>query len=672
MTLRDGPREFTFSGILLTALFAVCAAAGNLHADDAAAGVHREAFTAAWNAARNGKRADFESAMPGLRDYLLYPYLQYEDLRYRRSRVSDGEMSDFLETHRDWAFTSGLEQAWLRALGKRKQWDSVLQYGGVSEDTEVRCHFARARIELGMTDGLEAVARSLWTAGKSQPDACDPVFAWLKRQGGISSGLAWERIRLAMAARERNLARYVARYLDPADLVWSDRWQQQDRGGYRRLQQAGKWPDDEKAWQISEFGLGRLARNDPDRAWEIFRVLDGRFSWPEVTRGGILAELALWSAVDGSEGTMERMDAVPTAYREDRLLEWRARYAMTRGDWAAVADSIEVMDPQLKDDSRWRYWEARAFLESGRADEANEGLYALAGEANYYGFLAADYLGLPYSICPEEPAVAEERVRATYEIAGFERALELRRVGLSNWARSEWKFAERGFDRDGLRASAAVATREKWPDMAIFALGNSGDLRWYEWRFPLGYADLARSNAEARDLDPSWVMGLMRSESALAEDAISHAGARGLMQVTPHTATQLSRRHSLAYSGRAQLLDAQTNVRFGTTYLRELMDRFGDDPVLVSGAYNAGPNAVDRWVEDGYTGDPAIWIDTLPYFETRDYSPRVMAFSTLYEWRFGQPVKRISVRMLRVGPDTKANPGKHEATADVVCRAPGE
>ncbi len=543
----------------------------------------------------------------------------------------------------------------------------MLQYAVLSKDTEVRCYVAQARIKLGQTEGLLPVAQELWAVGKSQPDACDPVFAWLKTEGGITSGLAWERVRLAMAARERNLARYVARYLDQDGQVWADRWQKQDRGGYRQLQQAHQWPDTEKAWQISEYGLRRLARNDPDRAWEIFRVLDGKLSWPRDNRGGILVELALWSAVNRSAFTSERMLAVPEEYRDDRLLEWWVRNGLAEADWAAVIDTIGSMSPQARDDSRWLYWDARARLEAGQTEEAQERLASLALRANYYGFLAADHLDLDYSICPEEPLLADEAVAAVAAQEGFDRALELRRVGLGNWARSEWKLAMRGFENPELRAVAALATRENWPDMAIVALGNSGDLRWYEWRFPLGYEPLVRSNTEPRNLDPSWVMGLMRSESALAADAISHAGARGLMQITPHTATQLARRHSLTYSGRAQLLDAETNVLFGTTYLRDLMDRFGENPVLVSAAYNAGPNAVDRWIDDGYTGDPAVWIDTLPYFETRDYIPRVLAFSTIYEWRFGQGMKRISQRMLPIGPDSAGVRGVQKQDVDVVC-----
>jgi soluble lytic murein transglycosylase len=242
-------------------------------------------------------------------------------------------------------------------------------------------------------------------------------------------------------------------------------------------------------------------------------------------------------------------------------------------------------------------------------------------------------------------------------------------VGLLNWGRNEWTAALVGADRETLRAAAAVAVAEDWPDRAIAALGDSGDRRWYAWRFPSPHIELVRENAAANGLDPAWIMGLMRSESALAEDAISHAGARGLMQITPGTASRLARKHGFAYRGRAELLEPQVNVRFGTTYLRDLLDRFDGNPVLATGAYNAGPGAVDRWIDDGYTGDAAVWIDSLPYFETRDYIPRVLAFTTIYEWRLGLPVRRVSTRMPAVGVSGAVAPFDLAGTADVACTA---
>lgn len=207
--------------------------------------------------------------------------------------------------------------------------------------------------------------------------------------------------------------------------------------------------------------------------------------------------------------------------------------------------------------------------------------------------------------------------------------------------------------------------------MAIFALGNSGDLRWYEWRFPMEYKSIVDSQARSRNLDTSWVMGLMRSESAMAVDALSSAGARGLMQLTPDTARQLAKRHNIQYSGRDQLMQAEVNIIFGTAYLRDLLDRFGENPVLAAGAYNAGPRAVDRWLKPPQAQDPAIWVETLPYFETRDYIPRVLAFTAIYDWRLRQPVTRVSSRMPAIDSGNMGTIIQSPETTEVVCRASG-
>ncbi len=161
----------------------------------------------------------------------------------------------FLENHKDWAFTDGLREAWLRTLGERSQWDPLLTYATGSSNTEVQCYLAQARIQRGQTEGLLPIAKALWAVGKSQPDACDPVFAWLKKQGGITPELAWERIRRAMEARQPRLILYLARYLGEEDRVWVDRWYEQDRTGYRRLEQARSWQDTEKGREIAAYGL---------------------------------------------------------------------------------------------------------------------------------------------------------------------------------------------------------------------------------------------------------------------------------------------------------------------------------------------------------------------------------------------------------------------------------
>lgn len=649
----------------------LCTLACVAHADSAAPATQapdsdaaqRAAFQTAWNAARRGDRATVEREKKGLEAYLLYPYLEYDALLTVRRSVDPARMAAFLDNHRDWAFAAGLERAWLRALGERGRWGDLLQYAEGNPDTEVRCHLGTARVRRGLIEGLRPEAQSLWLAGQSQPDACDPLFEWLIREGGVTPALAWERINLAFEKRHPHLVRYLKRFLEPGEQVWADRWLQQDSERYGRLDRAGQWPDSLHGRDIVSYGLQRLARSDDDRAWSHFNKLDGHFEWSPAERAEILREIALWSAVEGSEGTFERMRAVPAEYRDGTLLEWWARAGLAAQDWREVQTAIEQMPAALRNDDRWRFWRARAVTEIGEPQAGEAEMRLLAERPTYYGFLAADYLDQPYAICPKDPQVNPDAVLRLRERADIRRALELKRVGLDNWSRAEWTLAAGRLDADGLRAAAALAIEEDWVDIAILALADSGDFDWYSWRFPLAHHETVKRHTADRDLDSSWVMGLMRSESAMAVDAISGAGARGLMQIMPGTAHELSRRHGLNYSGVQQLLQADFNIELGTTYLRELLDEYGNNSVLASGAYNAGPNAVKRWMDGKRPAEAAMWIETLPYRETREYIPRVLAFSAIYDWLLAQPVVRVSSRMPPLDSGKMVSP----KTAAVVC-----
>lgn len=648
---------------LVVAVLALGAAA-SASADET---VLREQFRQAWEAASRGDHGTFRRLGQGLENYILFPYHRYEDLRVRRASVPPEEMAQFLGETGEWAFAAGLETAWLKSLGKRKRWQALARYGGGHPDTEVRCYLAQANIALGMEDGLLAEVQSLWAVGKSQPDSCDPAFDWLLGSGGITPALARERIRLAILAGNPRFALYLARFAPPPERVWVELWHKLDRARYRNLEQAKSWPDQAITRMIASLSLQRLARHDADAAMRAFGKLDGHFGWEAGERGAILREIAFRGALSQSGEALAHMQAVPVDFRDEQLLQWWARVALARQEWGSARQVIEQMPSQSRADGRWRYWLARAQAELGEADAGTGLLESLSQETTYYGFLAADRLGRPYTICPLEPAIGSPDVAALRAQPDFARALELRRAGIENWATSEWSLATRRLDAHGLRVAAALAREEGWHDRVIFALGDSGDLRYYEWRFPLLWEQAVASEAARHSLDASWVHGVMRSESALSETAESSAGALGLMQVTPATARRLARQHGLRYSGSEQLRQADHNIRFGTTFMRELLDRYDQNPVLVTGAYNAGPTAVERWLDALPARDTAIWIETIPYFETRDYIPRVLAFTAIYDWRMENDVTRISSRMQ--GSDS-GKLGSRETT-EVVCLASG-
>ena len=605
----------------------------------------RETFRAGWTAAARGDQAATLQAILALPNYPLTPYLEFELLRQRADRVPEEVVEQFLARYRDWSFRPALERAWLRSLGRRGADDVLVRHGRASTDTEVRCYVARADLAAGRLDGLVDRVHDLWRVGRSQPDACDPLFAWWRRQGELTPDRAWERFHLALAAGETGLGRYLRRYMNSDQRLWADRWLALTARVDATLAQARTWPDHAQTRLIVLSGLKRLARSDHERAAMRWSQFDNRFSWSAQDRATVARELALFKAVALEPDAVATIDRLDATVVDQQMLEWRARAAMATGDWAEVLSSIQAMVLTEQARGRWRYWRGRALAELKRP-EAAMAYASLAGETNYYGFLAATRLGLDLTLCNQDVTVEPELQRRLMRDAEFERALELNAVGLDWHARRTWYHASQRLRLAELRQAAVLAAAQEWHDRVIRALGNAGAMQAYTWRFPMVEKGSVTRLARQHDVDAALVYGLMRAESAMQADARSPAGARGLLQLMPATASAVARRHQLAYQRRSQLYQPALNIALGVAYLGELQTDFQNEWIHVAAAYNAGANAVRRWLDNRTLSDPDIWLETLPFFETRDYVPRVLTFATLYEWQLRRPPQVLAEHVL--------------------------
>ena len=605
----------------------------------------RETFKAGWSAAARGDQAAAMEALIGLNDYPLAPYLEFELIRQRMNSAPEPVVEQFLARHRDWSFANQLELNWLRSLARNGETEALLRHGRQSPDAEVRCHVARADLAAGRIEGLEQRAAELWLVGRSQHRACDPLFAWWRRNGNPGTDQGWRRFHLALNQGEVNLARYLRRYLDGDQRQWADLWLAMQANPKQTLRRARQWDDHEQARLILLTGLNRVARSEWDQADELWSLLQGRFSWTEADRQAINREIALYRAVALEAGAAEAIAALPEAVRDQQMLEWQLRSALAHREWPLVLDAVAAMPLDEQARGRWRYWRARALAEQQRPEAALV-FATLATEANYYGFLAAARLGEPFNVCQQDlPADAAIQRRLKRD-AEFERAVELHHVGLNHHARVTWASLTRRLSRDDLRQAALLAAGEGWYDRAINALGNSGDMRAYAWRFPMVERARVQQASDRWQVDPALVYGLMRAESAMQPDALSPVGARGLLQLMPTTADAVARRNGLPFNGQADLMRPDINIPLGVAHLAELERRYNGDWIHVAAAYNAGANAVARWLDTRPKHDRDIWLETLPFFETRDYVPRVLAFATLYEYQLQRNPEVLATHVL--------------------------
>ncbi len=591
----------------------------------------REAFQIAERSLQAGTSVDYTA----LRGYPLYPYLRYRDLSRRLTEFPVGEVRDFLQTYPDTPLVNRLRNAWLRQLAGARRWDEYLRDVVPSRDPTFECWRRQALLAAGQTEAALQDFAALWLRGHSLPNTCDPVIAAWQAAGNPSDGQRWQRFALAMDEGEIGLARFLRTDMPEADQSLADAWLAVADDPTLILDAARFKPGDPRIPAILADGLQRWTRRDALAATAALDALKQREPALASPLAPAERQLALWIASDYHPTALARLDALPEAVVDRDVREWRIRVCLRRGDWPETLRRLDLLPPEERDSPRWQYWRGRALEMLGQPEPARQAYRAAAGQRDFYGFLAADRLGIPYTIADNPLAVSATELDALLvRSPGLQRARELYVLGREPEADTEWRRAIQSFDRAALKQAALLAHRWEWHHQAIVTIARAEHWDDLELRFPLAYREGVVSNARADTLDPAWVYAVIRQESSFRPDARSPVGALGLMQLMPATGEQiaLELRDTTAAP---DLLQPDTNIRYGVHYLRRMLERLQDNPILATAAYNAGPNKVTQWLPVGGPVPADVWAETIPYRETRTYVQRVMEYAAVYRHLLG-------------------------------------
>lgn len=591
--------------------------------------------------------AGAEARRRSLDDYLLAPYLDHARLKRDLASVSTGEARRFLETEATTQLGQQFRREFLAELGQRGDWPSFAAFDAVdlSLSTELRCQRVQALLGTGRTDDARREFLAIWPTDKSLPGECDEPLAQARARGWLESGVVWQRLRLAVEAGNPGLAGTLARLLPGSEQVDGQRLVQAAADPQGTLKVATNWPDLPLEREAAGLSLRRLARKDVDSAISYRKLVAPRFAFGKEDRAAILHDLALYAAVAYRPDAEKWFEQVPIESRSEQLVDWQLRAALAGKDWVTVLKVVDGMPGPLVAASRPRYWRARALAEMQRDAEARTVYSALAKEANFHGFLAADRLKESYVICPGEIVADADRAAALRSQRDVARALELHAIGWRVEAARAWDYARESLSEADRRQMLLLASEQGWYDRVVFGLSSGDDLRQYVLRFPLAERETVERESARNGLDPAWTFALIRAESAWQPEVRSPANAYGLMQLLPGTGKQMARQLGLHWPGTSMLLDPQTNIRLGSRYLAQQAERFQGSPWLASAAYNAGPRPVQRWLGERAVLPADIFIETIPYRETRDYVMRVLAFSVIYDWRLNGEVRPLSDRL---------------------------
>lgn len=605
----------------------------------------RAAFDRALYAAKRGNTVAVERYRTQLDDYPLTPYLDYYLLGNSFSRSGNDDIERFIANAPGLPVNARLRRDWLAHLAGKGRWGEFLDAWQPQDETFLRCHWVNAHLRTDRAGeaGVAAQAVELWLAGRSQPDACDPVFAWLDDSGRMTPALVHARMQLALQAGQYSLAGWLAQRLDPADRDYVDRWRRMQYAPARELAAAGARADTERERRLLVAGMERLARQQPAQARAYWNWLDERFAFTAQDRHSVLRLAALIAAQRHEQDALAWLAELEGV--ETTVDEWRVRSAIRDSNWQAALDALDALPEATMASDGWLYWRARSLEQLGEDRRAAILYDRIAGHNGYHAWLAADRLGREYDPGHSLTVADESLLARLAAMPGIIRAREFLALGMIPHARSEWNAAISELENRELVQAALLAHRWQWHSQAIATLGRAREFSDLEIRYPLVFDQQILPAARLHDLDPALVYSLVRSESGFAPDARSVAGALGLMQLMPGTGRDVARMLGMRPPNRRALLDPDTNVRLGSAYLNTVLNRFGNHEILATAAYNAGPHRVQRWIPDRDGMQADVWIETIPYNETRNYVQRVMGGTVVFDWRMGQPARRLSTRM---------------------------
>jgi soluble lytic murein transglycosylase len=619
------------SCLLLTASAASSVQAGDLP-------LQRQYYDQAKSALARGDSGPYFRYAPMLVDYPLEPYLAYDELTARLKSADNAEIERFLLEHGDLPQANWMKLRWLRSLAERGDWQPFVKYYDPKLNfTELDCLYGQYQLSHNLRTAGYANADKLWLTGKTLPGACDALFARWASEGQLTEGKRWQRVKLAAQARNYALAGSLVNSLSslaPQGRLMLDVAQKPEL-----LKQPERFqPADEAMADVVSLGLRRLARQDPEQAMQLLDNYAASMHFSSEEKVAIAREIGLGLARRFDPRALDLMTRYDPALRDNTVTEWRLRLLLRLGRWEDAYQLTRRLPEDLATTNRWRYWQARSLELAEPHNSQVPSLYrTVAKERDFYGFLAADRSQEPYALNHKPLVASQALVNKVRNTPGVRRALEFHARGQIVDGRREWYHVSRLFSRDEMVVQAKLAYDMGWYFPAIRTISQAQYWDDLDIRFPMAHRDALIREAGNRGLHSSWLFAITRQESAFMDDARSGVGAMGLMQLMPATAKETARKFSIPLASPQQVLDPDKNIQLGAAYLSQVQSQFNGNRVLASAAYNAGPGRVRQWLRGADHLSFDVWVESIPFDETRQYVQNVLSYAVIYGEKLNVP-----------------------------------
>jgi soluble lytic murein transglycosylase len=599
----------------------------------------RKKFVLAEKMLEKGRDRAFFRTAKTLKNYPLYPYLQYHWLK--KNLHQSKKVRRFLSEYPQTRYAILLHYKWQIYQAKHKYWKQFLKHYRETKNIKLQCHYHRAKYNTGAKKEALMGAKKMWVAGRSLPSECDPVFKVLQNSSYFTKDMLWQRFQAALTKNKRGLASYVKRLMNKNDQTVAQLWL--DVHAKPSLVTKKKLLNNKhvKAGLIFAHGIDRMARTDPVDAIRLWDARKSDFKINSVRMQRLERRLAMALAFRGDHRAYKRLSHLKAV--DEVAQEWRVRAALREQNWVHVKQSIDQLDKEIKKKDKWQYWLARAQEQTGKPKAAKFIFDKLAKDRSFYGYLSADKSDVSYKLSDHPVQVTKKMMSQFKQRTDFMVVAELIKMQKPLEAKRQWWYAVKKLDKKQILIAAKYAQQLDWKQTAIFTIAKAKYWDDVSIRFPMAYQGQVLKNAKVQKLNPAVIFGLIRRESAFDQKAMSPVGARGLMQIMPKTGRQIARELKDKWQNKNKLFNPEINVKYGAYYYKQLLDQFNGHYALAAAAYNAGPHRVKRWLPDNKPLAADVWVETIPFKETRAYVSAVLTYALIYQ----KQLKKNSLTMKR-------------------------
>lgn len=606
--------------------------ASNIDLSDSELEIQRANYQKAKAALARNRLSEYEELKATLDSYPLIVYLHYRESLRNIGFLKPEEATAIREKLRGSYLYDEFHKKWLEVQIKRNRWAIYAEYFEPTDDVVSNCHYLRALYRTGEKEKAMERVPEYWVVGISQPDECDPIFdVWLN-EGYLTSDLLWKRIMLAVQQDSKILARYLLRFFSANERPLADLLLKVENKP-TIVQNPHQFPNTTRGREVLTYGLFKFAQSESVEAWSLWEEYQTLFDFDEVSFNATSSALAFWATRDG-----ELINEINPNYSEATKLRI-ADTAISQREWSLALLWLDACSLETKEDYKWKFWFAVASRRVGNL-ETTDLLKELALERTYYGFLAADHLDLPKQLNEHTWTDFERQQSIHRRDPRLLRILELYEIGESNSAKEEWSWLIPQLEPSAKRWLAFTVGGFKHPHHAIEIAYRSGASDLVTTRFPMPNRKQYERHTAKINVALPVLLAITRQESAFNPTAISPVGARGLMQLMPGTARRTARDIRVPIPSVQEILYPPVNIQIGSYHFRELLDEFDNHTILALAAYNAGSTRVHRWLkeQDAEGMDTRIWIETIPFHETRSYVKNVLAYIQVYSMLLDEPV----------------------------------